>query len=345
MKLKSTKIIVALTAASLFAGSSMIASLPASAANTSLLNYTPSSLALAASATKIKVSKPDQPIIDSAIQALRNLTGNTYSIGNTSLVKINGEQIWDLSVKGVDYSQILMKGTEVQGIKIEQPWDELKESYKQQVQKVMMNTLGSQITPTSVDVSITYDKRQDHIGKTQLYIRSNGHILIIHDGELTRHTQILTNASMDSAVLKTAQDVFKGWEGVKQGELQRSLSWLTREGDKEVYKLAFGSGNSPAFIDIDKATGTILKVQAGELEESQEAYLQSLDKLNSTSEAQLLKQAIKQAPALLQLDLNGYTTKKDPKMTGIVHFTKPGAPKITGQYNANGQFYMMERAQ
>ncbi|MEK3789678.1 hypothetical protein [Paenibacillus sp. FSL K6-1230] len=330
----SKKIIVSLTAAGLLIGTPLSAILPGSNAQ-----------ATAKSASASKQSKPSKAIVTAAEKALKEFTGRSYSIGEASQVTINGEMIWDLRIKGVEISQVLMKDSKVRSIKMEQKWSELKPSYQQQIQNIMKQTLSEFKTPDSISLSIDHSNHLKNKGEIQIHVRSGDHIIIIHNGKLTRHTQILTNTSIDPAILEKVQSIFKGWSGIKQGELQRSQSWLTREGDKEVYKLAFGSSNNPVYIDINKATGVILKVDAPELQGSQEEFVQSLKKLNSISEAQLLKQAIKQAPALLQLDLNGYTAKKDPKMTGIVHFTKPGAPTVSGQYNTNGEFYIMERAQ
>ncbi|WP_028589777.1 hypothetical protein [Paenibacillus massiliensis] len=333
MRYITKKIIVSLTAAGLLIGTPLSAILPGSNAQ-----------AAAKSASATKQSKPSKAIVTAAEKALKDFTGRSYSIGEASQAKINGEMLWDLRVKGVEFSQVFMKDSKVRSIKIEQKWSELKPAYQQQIQQVMKQALVEFKTPDSVSLSIDHSNQKNK-GEIQIYVRSGDHIIIIHNGKLTRHTQILTNTSIDPAILEKVQGIFKGWSGVKQGELQRSQSSLTREGDKEVYKLAFGSGNNPVYIDINKATGVILKVDAPELQGSQEEFVQSLKKLNSISEAQLLKQAIKQAPALLQLDLNGYTAKKDPKMTGIVHFTKPGAPTVSGQYNTNGEFYIMERTQ
>lgn len=330
----SKKIAITLVATSLLMGTGLTATLPVSAANP-----------VTKSTSSTKQTKPSKAIISAAEKALKDLTGNTYSIGDTNLVEINGEKIWDLRVKGIEISQIFMKGTEVRDIKIDQKWDELKKSYKEQIKAVMQDTLSEQKTPESISVSTTYDKRQDHVGETELYVRSGDHILFIHDGKLTKHIQILTNINIAPAILETAQGVFKGWDGVKQGPLNQGSSWLTREDGKEVYKLVFGNGNTPVFVNIDKPTGKILKAEATELQDSAATYTQSFDKLMNISEAQLLKQAIKQAPALLNLDLTGYTAKKDAHFTALVHFTKKGSVSVNGSYNADGQLYMMERAE
>ncbi len=170
-------------------------------------------------------------------------------------------------------------------IYLDQPWSELKDSYKRQIQSALKTVLpGVDKTPERVKVS--YEKSQSEPkGALGLYVRLDNDIIILRDGQVIRSIKLIKNEEIDEGVLKAAEGVFVGLEGIKQGTLVEPTQLLTENG-KTVYTLVFGTGPNPVFVNVEKGTNKVTKVSAHELQDSPANYKEAFKKMKSYSEDQ-----------------------------------------------------------
>lgn len=253
-------------------------------------------------------------------------------------------------VDGSDKSQVMVaENGQTQNIKMEVRWNDLKDSYKQQMAAALQQVFpGERVQADTVDIAVQYGDFPEgssiKSGAVYLSTRVNDTTVVLEDGKLHRVVRSLANADVDPAALKAAETVFDGTalDGLKKGPLVNP-SFIIENG-KEVYELLFESSqsNKPVFVVVEKGTNRILKVMAGDLEDRPSDMADNADIMEGYTEDQLLANAAAQAKQLLKIDLAGYKAAKDPQSFSVVRFTKEGAPAVLGKYNVKGQFYALQ---
>ncbi|QDY84782.1 hypothetical protein FQU75_16080 [Paenibacillus polymyxa] len=182
---------------------------------------------------------------------------------------------------------------------------------------------------------------------TDAHVEVDHRTFMIRNNKLDHTVEDVDTSKADKAALKAAEGVFGALDGVTKGELKH-ISLITK-GNKKVFEFMFQNGDkeNPVWIQVEKGSNQVMSINtrilADKLFGKDKAEVDKVkQKLKSFTEDQILELAQKQAKELLNVDLTGYKVIKNTQMDGRVTFEKDQSPKLSGDFNSEGQFYSLK---
>jgi hypothetical protein len=308
----------------------------------SLLGYQTSAQADATNTVKINASqevKLEQKLMQQAQDKLKELTGNTYTLIQGTAMK----DFMSFKRENFKYDIITYKANgKVEDIGIKINYEDLNGGKYQTKLKETWETLFPGEEPKYVSISESIYS----VGTISSNAKQNKQIYMQENGETYGVNYAPDDASV-SMQEKATQVLSKLTNGkIKQGaELNRVF---VREGKPNVYQYKYKSEAMKVSFAIEEQTLELLQVDVchtdgksvDSYEEFQKREKEKNAKLNKLTLDTLMKNAMKDAKAMLNLDLKGYKGVKgsnawdEDQMT----FTKEGAPSVTARFDIDGSF-------
>ncbi|MFB5676916.1 hypothetical protein ACE3NQ_21190 [Paenibacillus terreus] len=284
-------------------------------------------------------AKSEQTLMQTAQDKLKELTGNTYTLiqGTATKDSIHFKR------ENFKHDIIAYKADgKLETISIKINYDDLNGGKYQTKLKETWAALFPGEEPKYVDISesIYYEGTisSNAMQNKQIYMQENGEVYGV-------------NYAPDNApasVQKKADQVLsKLTDGkVKQGaKLDRMF---VRDGKPNVYQYKYKSEAMEVSFAIEEQTLELLQADVNHTdgkgvdsyEEFQEREKEKSAKIKKLTLDTLMKNAMKDAKTMLDLDLKGYKGARsaDAWDEDYMTFTKEGAPSVSARFNKDGSF-------
>jgi hypothetical protein len=283
--------------------------------------------------------KLDQKLMQQAQDKLKELTGNTYKL-------IQGTAMKDfVSFKRENFKYDIItykKNGKLENIGININYEDLNGGKYQTKLKETWETLFPGEEPKYVSISESIYR----VGTISSNAKQNKQVYMEENGEVHGVNYAPDNAPAN-VQKKAAQVLSKLTNGkVKEGaKLDRVF---VRDGKPNVYQYKYKSKSMDASFAIEEKTLELL--QAGvhhsngkgidNYEEFQKKEKAKDAKIKNLTLDALMKNAMKDAKAMLNLDLKGYKGTRGTNAwdKDQMTFTKNGAPTVIATVDANGSF-------
>ncbi|RRJ64548.1 hypothetical protein EHV15_17660 [Paenibacillus oralis] len=288
---------------------------------------------------EINLADVDPKIADAVQAKLQELTGNTYPLGAV-FKGDEGAYVFKLQKSQTDQVIVNSKGI-ADFVSIDISYDELgNEQLKKQLDQAW-----SEFFPDSSEPLENVNLWGGSVDDLRMWASNQvGTIYLVH-GKVDHALRHVQDKDIPADVLKTAEKTLASSGGglVKK---TRTLEGVTlKAGQKPVYNFLYTTNKGNVWIHIEEGTLQRTEVNLQALsdklfEVTSKAKGDAIDKkLQSFKTNTLLKAAIKDAKAIMDLDLSGYSAKRAKNRTDTLIFSKKGAPTVTGMFNSKGSFY------
>ena len=279
----------------------------------------------------------DPKAAEAAQAKLQEYTGNTYPFG-TALKGDDGSYMFTLQKSKTDQIIVNSKGT-VDVLYIDIRYKELRnEQLKKQLDQAWSEIFPETGEPLE-NVNLHYMG-----GKLSLRASNPKATIFMVDGKVNHALRQVQDKDIPANVLKTAEQTLASCGGLVKKT--RALEGVTlRAGQPPVYNFLYTTNKGNVWIHIEEGTLQRTEVNLQALsdklfEVTSKAKGDAVDKkLQSFKTNTLLKTAIKDAKAIMDLDLSGYSVKRAENRIDTLIFSKKGAPTVTGMFNSKGSFY------
>ncbi|HFL3236650.1 TPA: hypothetical protein ACG3KH_004084 [Clostridioides difficile] len=283
--------------------------------------------------------KVDQKLMQQAQDKLKELTGNTYKLVQGTAMK----DFVNFKRENFKYDTIsYKKNGKLENISIKINYEELNGGKYQTKLKETWEALFPGETPKYVDISeSTY-----YVGTISSNAKQNKQVYMEDNGEL-HGVNYAPDDAPASVQKKAAQVLSKLTNGkVKKGEKLDRVFVL--DGKPNVYQYKYNSKTMDVSFAIEEQTLELL--QAGvhhsdgksidNYEEFQKKEKAKDAKIKNLTLDTLMKNAVKDAKTMLNLDLKGYKGARGTNAwdKDQMTFTKKGAPTVIATMNADGSF-------
>lgn len=284
-------------------------------------------------------AKSEQTPMQKAQDKLKELTGNTYTLiqGTTTkdTIHFKREKIKD------DIIAYNANG-KLETISIKTNYEDLNGGKYQTKLKETWEVLfpGEEPKYVNISESIYYEGTisSNAMQNKQMYMQENGNIYGVN---------YAPDEAPASVQKKAAQVFSKLTDGkVKQGaELDRMY---VRDGKPNVYQYKYKSKTMDVIFAVEEQTLELLQADVyhkdgkgvDNYEEFQKREEEKSAKMKKLTLDTLMKNAMKDAKNMLDLDLKGYKGARGTNAWDEDHmtFTKEGAPSVTARFNKDGSF-------
>ncbi|WP_238651412.1 hypothetical protein [Paenibacillus piscarius] len=280
-----------------------------------------------ASSNKVNASssqeiKPEQKLMEQAQDKLKELTGNTYTL----VPGTAAEGVVNFKRENFKYDMISYKNGKPDNIGININYEDLNGGKYQAKLESAWKALFPGEGPKYVNISESIYR----VGTISANAKQNKQVYM-KENEQAYGVNYAPDAAPASVQKKSAQVLSKLTNGkVKAGaKLDRVF---IREGKPKVYRYKYKSNAVNASFAIEEQTLQIL--QAGLEQHAKAAKAKQL-----TPDA-LMKNAMKDAKTMIELDLKGYKGARGANAwdKNEMTFTKKGAPTVTATVNTDGSF-------
>ncbi|MCM3698554.1 hypothetical protein [Paenibacillus macerans] len=284
-------------------------------------------------------AKSEQTLMQTAQAKLEELTGNTYTLIQGTATKDS------IHFKRENFKDDIIAykaDGKLETIIIKINYEDLNGGKYQTKLKETWAALfpGEEPKYVNISESIYYEGTisSNAMQNKQIYMQENGEVYGVNYAP--------DNAS--ASVQKKADQVFsKLTDGkVKQGaELDRMY---VRDGKPDVYQYKYKSKTMDVIFAIEEQTLELLQAYVyhsdgkgvDSYEEFQEREKEKSAKIKKLTLDTLMKNAMKDAKTMLDLDLKGYEGARGTNAWDENHmtFTKEGAPSVSARFNKDGSF-------
>ncbi|WP_427180581.1 hypothetical protein [Paenibacillus sp. TC-CSREp1] len=284
-------------------------------------------------------AKSEQTPMQKAQDKLKELTGNTYTlIQGTAMEGFVGFKRENFKYDIITYK----KNGELDDIGIKVNYEDLNGGKYQNKLKETWEALfpGEEPKYVGISESIYYEGTisSNAAQNKQIYMQENGNIYGV-------------NYAPDEApasVQKKATEVFSKLTNgkVKQGaELDRMY---VRDGKPDVYQYKYKSKTMDVIFAIEEQSLELLQTYVyhsdgkgvDSYEEFQKRENEKSAEMKKLTLDTLMKNAVKDAKTMLDLDLKGYKGARSANTwdEDLMTFTKEGAPSVSARFNKDGSF-------
>ncbi|WP_427180573.1 hypothetical protein [Paenibacillus sp. TC-CSREp1] len=280
----------------------------------------------------------NQKAIDAAKSKIEEFTGNSPSLfvskkdGSTSILKTNknkSDEIFVSSKGIVTYVSLTVKYEELGEVKL-----------KEQLDKAW------QLTFPEVHEPLEYVRIRLFEGfPVEVRASNSKGMIALKDGKLEYGVQYANEKEIPSAALKAADQVFNNiGKGVRKTDRKLKVI-IIRPGEPAVYGFEYNTNKGKISVEIEENSLQPLSVLLWDIVSpyknknlSEKEYKAEQKKLNSLNVKTLAKTAQKEAKALMNLDLSGYSAEKYKHSNETLVFTKKGAPEVHAGFTSAGTF-------
>jgi hypothetical protein len=278
----------------------------------------------------------NQKMIDAAKSKIEELTGYSPSLfvskkeGSAYILKTNKNKSDNIFVssKGiVTDANLTVKYEELGEVKL-----------KEQLDKAW------QLTFPEVHEPLEYVRIRLFDGfPVEVKASNSKGMIALKDGKLEYGVQYADEKEIPSAALKAADQVLNNiGKGVRKTDRKLKVI-IVRPGEPAVYSFEYNTNKGKVAVEIEENSLQPLSVSLWNVVSphktlSEKEYKAQQKKLNSLNAKTLAKTAQKEAKALMNLDLSGYSAEKYKYSNETLVFTKKGAPEVHAGFTSAGTF-------
>ncbi|MEK3787370.1 hypothetical protein [Paenibacillus sp. FSL K6-1230] len=284
-------------------------------------------------------AKLDQKLMQTAQDKLKELTGNTYTLIQGTAMK----DFVSFKRENSKYDTITYKANgELENIGIKVNYEDLNGGKYQTKLKETWEALFPGETPKYVDISESIYR----VGTISSNAKQNKQVYMEDNGKV-HGVNYAPDGAPASVQKKAAQVLSKLTNGkVKKGEKLDRVFVL--DGKPNVYQYNYTSKTINVSFAIEEQTLELLQASvqhsssknADSYKEYQNKEKSKEAKIKKLTLDTLMKNAMKDAKTMLNLDLKGYkgATGTNAWDKDQMTFTKKGAPTVIGTVDADGSF-------